>query len=140
MSIECASDLMKYLTIFCDGNGDGHSIALFPSGQFYIYYEEGATNNECEYNAIITTLFAAPNNSYLIIKTDSQLVCGHLNKGWNVNLDRLKKKIEVIHTLAEMKNITLQLEWIPRKTNIADRALRRHLKATRRAGQGGSAE
>lgn len=128
---------MQYITVYTDGNGDGHSIAVLPNGKFYIYYEEGATNNAAEYNGVVMALMAVDPDVILTVRCDSQLVCGHLGKGWKVNHDHLKDKIDLIRALQESKNITMIFDWIPRKENLADVMLRRHLKATRAAGRVG---
>lgn len=128
---------MEYITIYVDGNGDGHSIALFPRERFYIFYEPGATNNVTEYNAILLALFVAEVDSFLSIKTDSQLAIGHLEKGWKINHKHIQEKVDLIRQVQEIKNISMKLEWIPRKQNVSDRVLRRHLKVTRKAAQVG---
>lgn len=128
---------MEYHTIYVDGNGDGHSVALFPPDRFYIYHEEGVTNNVTEYNAILLALFVADSDSFLTIKTDSQLAIGHLEKGWKINHKHIQTKVDLIRRVQGIKNISMKLEWIPRKQNLSDRVLRRYLKATRKAARMG---
>lgn len=128
---------MKYYTVYIDGNGVGYSAAVCPSGKEHIYFEPDISNNTTEYNGVILALFLLPHDCFAIVRTDSQLVCGHLERNWKINHEHLKRKVGVIRSLLEIKNITMKLEWIPRKQNIADRAIRKYMKRRRReAGQG----
>ena len=122
---------MQYITVYTDGSGDGHSIAVLPNGKFYVYYEEGATNNAAEYNGVIMAIMSVDPGVYLTVRCDSQLVCGHLGKDWKINHEHLLEKFNTVRELQEAKEIRLILDWIPRKQNIADTMLRRYLKRER---------
>lgn len=94
------------------------------------YYGEAKniTNNIAEYNALILALEKAPKNCSLSVETDSALVVGQVQEGWNINEPHLYELVERIKDLCRRKNIDLELIWIPREKNTADLVLNRHLQ------------
>jgi len=55
-----------------------------------MYQEEGLTNNQAEYKAIIMVLQDIEEDN-LVIYSDSQLVVNQLNHKWNINEDHLRE-------------------------------------------------
>jgi len=78
------------------------------------------TNNEAEYLALIKALksrqaFGA------VVYTDSQLLVGHLTKGWKVKKPQLK---ELWREANELRQRTgAKITWVPREKNKAGKLL-----------------
>jgi ribonuclease HI len=122
------------LDITVDGSGDGHSVALFPDDDVYFMYEKGASNNEAEFNAIILALENLPPRSHARIRTDSQTVVWHLTgEGRSKSLSFVKKSVE-IQDLIHGKELNIEIQWIPRRQNTADRLLRQYVASLCGAG------
>ena len=90
------------------------------------------TNNIAEYEALITALDYVKDHDYrwhgrkkqITIHTDSQLIVGHIVKGWKVNknaelITKVKEKILEL----EKSNIIINIKWIRRELNIAGRKI-----------------
>lgn len=115
------------IEILVDGSGDGHSIALFPGGEVFFSYERGASNNEAEFNAVILALENLPGQSHACIRTDSQVVVWHLTlKHRNRHPAFLRKRAQVEEIVAQ-KDLKVEIQWIPRKENRADRFLKHYI-------------
>jgi ribonuclease HI len=115
------------IEILVDGSGDGHSVALFPGEEVFFSYERGASNNEAEFNAVILALENLPDDSNARIKTDSQVVVWHLSRGENVRHHSFLRKRAVVQDLIVQKNLKIDIQWIPRKQNRADRFLKHYI-------------
>ena len=118
-----APDSAERLEIMVDGSGDGHSVALFPGDEVFFMYEKGASNNEAEFNAIILALENLPAGSHARVRTDSQTVVWHLTSGTRSKPTSFVKKAVQIQELIVNRELTIEIQWIPRKLNTADRLL-----------------
>ncbi len=72
-------------------------------GPYTREFGRGVTNNEAEYMALIAGLrhvaaYAGPQHT-LEVRTDSQLVVGHLTMGWKVNAANLQPLVEEAEAL-----------------------------------------
>ena len=113
--------------IMVDGSGDGHSIALFPGEEVYFSYERGASNNDAEFNAVILALENLPLRAHARICTDSQVVVWHLSSRQDRrNATYLRKKVK-IEDLIACRQLKVEIQWIPRKENRADRFLKHYI-------------
>jgi|WetSurMetagenome_2_1015567.scaffolds.fasta_scaffold218956_1 ribonuclease HI len=126
--------LHKRLDITVDGCGDGHSVALFPDDDVYFMYEKGISNNEAEFNAVILALENLPQRSHARIRTDSQTVVWHLTgEGRSKSPAFVKKSVE-IQDLIRGKELNIEIQWIPRRHNTADRLLKQYVASLCGAG------
>jgi ribonuclease HI len=122
------------VVITVDGSGDGHSIALFPDDEVYFMYEKGASNNDAEFNAVILALENLPLRAAARVRTDSQAVVWHLTTGNRTrNPSFIRKGAEIQEIILE-KSLHVEIEWIPRQQNPADRLLRRYIASLCGAG------
>ncbi len=113
--------------ILVDGSGDGHSIALFPGEEVFFSYERGASNNDAEFNAVILALENLPQRAHARICTDSQVVVWHLSaKDTRRNARYLHKKVQ-IEELISSRHLKVEIQWIPRRENRADRFLKHYI-------------
>ncbi|HVP95226.1 MAG TPA: RNase H family protein [Methanoregulaceae archaeon] len=122
------------LEIMVDGSGDGHSVAMFPGDEVFFMYEKGASNNEAEFNAIILALENLPGGSHARIRTDSQTVVWHLTSGNRSKPPAFVKKAVQIQELIINRELTIEIQWIPRKLNAADRLLKQYVASLCGAG------
>jgi len=113
--------------IMVDGSGDGHSIALFPGEEVFFAYEKGASNNDAEFNAVILALENLPPRAHARISTDSQVVVWHLSaRHTRRNANYIRKKAQ-IEDLIACRHLKVEILWIPRKENRADRFLKHYI-------------
>jgi ribonuclease HI len=115
------------IDILVDGSGDGHSVALFPDDEVFFSYERGASNNEAEFNAVILALENLPDHTHARIRTDSQVVVWHLSGEEKNRHPTFIKKRLLIKDMILTKNLRVELQWIPRKQNHADRFLKHYI-------------
>ncbi|NYT07823.1 MAG: reverse transcriptase-like protein [Methanomicrobiales archaeon] len=115
------------IEIQVDGSGDGHSVALFPGEEIFFSYERGASNNEAEFNAVILALENLPDHSHARIRTDSQVVVWHLSREERVRHPSFIRKRAVVRDLILQKNLEIDIQWMPRKQNRADRFLKHYI-------------
>jgi ribonuclease HI len=122
------------LEITVDGSGDGHSVALFPNDEVYFMYEKGVSNNEAEFNAVILALENLPPRSHARIRTDSQTVVWHLTDERRSKSPAFVKKSVEVQDLIRGKELTIEIQWIPRGHNTADRLLKQYVASLCGAG------
>jgi ribonuclease HI len=115
------------IEILVDGSGDGHSVALFPGEEVFFSYERGASNNEAEFNAVILALENLPDDSHARIRTDSQVVAWHLSREERARHPSFTRKRLLVKDLILQKNLKIDIQWIPRKQNHADRFLKHYI-------------
>ena len=127
--VRCAGNVSvpDRIDILVDGSGDGHSVALFPREEVFFSYERGASNNEAEFNAVILALENIPDHTSARIKTDSQVVVWHLSGQEKSRRPTFLKKRLLIQDLILEKNLRIDIQWIPRKQNYADRFLKHYI-------------
>ncbi len=115
------------IEVMVDGSGDGHSIALFPDDEVYFSYERGASNNESEFNAVILALDQLPPGGRARIRTDSQVVVWNLLPSTRTKQPTFLRKTARIQDLVVGKELSVEIAWIPRQQNRADRFLKRYI-------------
>lgn len=116
------------ITIIVDGSGTGYSAAYFSENITYFTYQQGATNNEAEYNAVILALEQLTDGAKAIILSDSELVVNQLTGKYRCNYPHLNTKRHTIQSMINNKNLDITFKWIPREKNLADLAIRKHLE------------
>jgi ribonuclease HI len=132
--MDCGPKIPGRLEIMVDGSGDGHSVALFPGDDVFFMYEKGASNNEAEFNAIILALENLPAGSHARIRTDSQTVVWHLTSGTRSKPPAFVKKAVQVQELIVSRELTIEIQWIPRRLNTADRLLKQYVASLCGAG------
>ena len=122
------------IEILVDGSGDGHSVALFPGEEVFFSYERGASNNEAEFNAVILALANLPDYAHARIKTDSQVVVLNLTLSHRPKQHSFIRKSAEVQELIRTKSLSVEIIWIPRQQNRADRFLRHYIASLCGAG------
>lgn len=123
---------MERLKVYTTGDSIGNSVALFSNRKREYCYQEGATELETEFNAVILALKNTPPESKVNVYTSSDLVKGYLSEDWRVTLDELKALVSEAKGLIEDKQLDVKIYWIPKDENIAGLVLRRHLAKERK--------
>lgn len=124
---EKAEPIVHEFIITCDGGalnnqgpnpiGYGSFLVEIPSRGFVSSirkesFGQGVTNNEAEYRIIIEALILLhdviaaegerPNEKAILIRTDSQLVIGHMVDGWKINATHLAETYKRLSELIRM--------------------------------------
>ncbi len=122
------------IEIVVDGSGDGHSVALFPGEEVFFSYERGASNNEAEFNAVVLALVHLPDHAHARIRTDSQVVVWNMTSANRPKQHSFIRKSAEIQELIQRKSLSVEILWIPRQQNRADRFLRHYIASLCGAG------
>lgn len=98
-----------------NGKTAGYAVVTEDGSPITEFFHSPLTNNEMEYRgAVRAAEIAQPGD---ILYTDSQLVEGHVNKGWKINYEHLQVLYDQLIKLINAKNLTIK--WIPRNQNKA---------------------
>ena len=93
---------------------------MYADGQSLVEEVGSKTNNQAEYLALIKALMSREAFG-AIIYTDSQLLVGHLTKGWKVREPKLQALWQDARAL--LQKTGAKLEWVPREKNRAGKLL-----------------
>jgi len=122
---------MKKKRYYVDGSGynnvESRACVTNDAGTVlaFVRFGQSRTNNEMEYQGLITCLLMdIPKESEIM--TDSQLLVGQLTKGWKVNFEHLRIYVDACKELIAKKRI--KLTWIPRRRNKAGIVLEKEAK------------
>lgn len=112
-------------------NQQGRISIAYEDGRTFVGEIGNSTVNEAEYRALIEALKNCKDGD--IINTDSELLVGHLTKGWKVNAENLKEYHKEAKILLEQKKCKLVL--VRREENKAGKLLEgmpgyRHAKSS----------
>jgi ribonuclease HI len=108
-----------------DGTNSGYSFVYLGTDLTRVRRNNGMTNNEAEYAALIAVLRYVARRSRVLIYSDSQLVCRQFSGQYAVREPRLADLLEWARRIISEKNLRVKLEWIPREKNLAGRLLER---------------
>jgi ribonuclease HI len=108
------------MDIYTDGSGwNGRKCeyaVVFEDGRVIReMFQTECTNNEMEYAGLIRALKECKTGD--TIYTDSQLLVGHVTKGWKVNKAHLRPLVDEAKKLVAEKKA--KLVWVPRERNRA---------------------
>lgn len=114
---------METQRIYTDGSGDGRMAWYNESTkETWSGRQEGLTNNEAEYIAVINALESAKVKDVKIL-SDSKLVVNQLKREWHIKEDKLRKLFDSVHELIKRKGLNVEFEWVPREENPAGKYL-----------------
>jgi ribonuclease HI len=106
-----------------DGKGSGFAWLNADSGEKHVEQVSGLTNNEAEYRAVISVLKSVPKGSSIDLRTDSLLVVSQLRGEYRIVDSKLEKLANEVKTIAERKQLSFILTWVPRTENRAGKLL-----------------
>jgi len=111
------------MEIYTDGGEDKYCFVIPEKNVVKTFEKKGITNNEAEYLAVIEALKHVDEGSKVKILTDSKLVANQLKMEWYIKEERLKLLFKEVFEIIEKKNLTFEIEWIPRSRNKAGKVL-----------------
>jgi ribonuclease HI len=121
---------IEVIRIFTDGSGcrpDGKGSAfawLRPdTSARKIVRQDGLTNNQAEYLAILAATGALPKGAQAEVFTDSENTCFQLNGMRRVLHPKLIDLHSQILALIEKNGLSVRFIWIPRRENLAGKLL-----------------
>jgi ribonuclease HI len=106
-----------------DGKGSAFAWLRTDNSQKKITPEDGLTNNQAEYRAILSALEFLPKESQAEVRTDSENTCCQLNGKRRVLDPKLVEIFHQIHALIEKNRLIVSFVWIPRRENLAGKLL-----------------
>lgn len=106
-----------------DGKGSGYAWLRPDTGERSLKKQDGLTNNQAEYRALLAALEALPPNTKAQILSDSQLLVCQFQGLWAVRDPKLAELLESARTLVRRKKLEVEVKWIPRKQNPAGRLI-----------------
>lgn len=114
------------MRIFVDGSGwngrESKYAVLFDDGNKWIeVFPKEFTNNEMEYEALLSLLRGTSIMEGDEIFSDSQLVVNQVNGKWRVKEPKLKPLCKEAKELMIIRGVTLS--WIPREENKAGKLI-----------------
>jgi ribonuclease HI len=106
-----------------DGKGSGFAWLRTDTGQKKITPEDGLTNNQAEYRAILSALEFVPKGASVEIKTDSENTCCQLNGQRRVRDTKLAQIYNEIQSLIKKNRLIVSFVWVPRRDNLAGKLI-----------------
>ncbi len=106
-----------------DGKGSGFAWLREDTGQKKVTREEGLTNNQAEYRAILSALEFLPEGSRAEILSDSENTCCQLNGQHRVLDPKLASLHGQIQALIQKKRLTVSFVWVSRRENLAGKLI-----------------
>ena len=106
-----------------DGKGSGFAWYRTDIGQKKITRQDGLTNNQAEYYAILSALENLPKGTHAEIWTDSENICYQLKGKRRVLDPKLSAINEQIQTLITDMQLNVTFVWVPRRDNLAGKLI-----------------
>jgi ribonuclease HI len=112
------------IQIYADGSAGGRIAWLRQDTQEqHIEDVPGVTNNEAEYQAILSALTALPNGTHVEVMSDSTICVMQLLNKYRVLEPRLAVLKQEIEKMVAKKKLACAWKWVPRRENIAGKLL-----------------
>jgi ribonuclease HI len=118
------------IRIYTDGSGSrpdgkGSSFAWFrqDTGGKQIVREDGLTNNQAEYRAILAAIETLPVGTRAEILTDSENTCFQLKGQRHVLNPHLARLHDQIQAILKKNRLTVDFVWVPRRENLAGKLI-----------------
>jgi len=108
------------------GSGSGFAWLREEEGQsriIRVFKEDGLTNNQAEYKAILSALQSVPICSTVEILTDSENTCFQLKGERRVKDPELAALHGQVHEVIEKSRLSVSFTWIPRRDNKAGKLI-----------------
>jgi ribonuclease HI len=106
-----------------DGKGSGFAWFRQDTGQKKIVREDGLTNNQAEYRAILAAVETLPTGAKAEILTDSENTCFQLKGIRRVIDPHLADLNARINSLIAKRRLAIEFTWIPRRENLAGKLI-----------------
>lgn len=124
------SSRSQRIRIYCDGagarpDGTGSAYAWLreDTGKKKICRCDWLTSNQAEYEAVLAALESLPDDSDVLILTDSQLVVSQLSGDCRTKDPKLLKLRTEIRRLVRDRKLHVRFRWVPRRENLAGKLI-----------------
>ena len=108
-----------------DGTGSGYAWLNRATGRQQVKWEDGLTNNQAEFRALLYALETRPMGTEVKIHSDSQLLVAQFQKDWTVKNPELEDLLLQAREIIRERHLTVTLSWVPRDRNPAGKLLER---------------
>jgi len=123
----------KRILAYIDGSGLGMYGYCMPKEKIRVLtMDHPMTNNRAEYLALYRLLLDADFNSKLDVKSDSQLVVNQFRGEWKTNNSELKRIGNLCKQIVRLKNLDINISWVPRELNTFGKFLDREKEKKKR--------
>lgn len=109
------------------GHGSGFAWTSPKTGKFGVDWKDGLTNNQAEYHALLAAVTWLSRRSTAVILSDSQVLCEQFNRRYQVRDATLGDLLNQVRNLIREKSLYIEVRWIPRSSNLADKLLIRNI-------------
>jgi len=109
-----------------DGKGSGFAWVRENGSEpkiIRVFRQDGLTNNQAEYKAILSALQSAPQASTVEILTDSENTCFQLKGERRVKDPELAALHGQVREVIEKSRLNVSFTWIPRRDNKAGKLI-----------------
>lgn len=106
-----------------DGKGSAFAWMHVETGVHKVTKRDGLTNNQAEYEGLLSALQDLPSGSDVEVFTDSTLVYGQFNGKYAVRDPKLQILLQKARQIVQDRKLTVSLAWIPRSQNRAGKLL-----------------
>ncbi len=106
-----------------DGKGSGYAWIREDTGAKEVKRQDGLTNNQAEYFAVLAAIEALPNHASAEVITDSDLVANQFNGSFKITSPKLLELLSRIREVITSKKLNLTVSWVPREQNVAGKLL-----------------
>jgi ribonuclease HI len=122
----------QVVEVFIDGSGGqagGKSgfAWLIPGVAAKVQWKSGLTGNQAEHWALLSAVAARPEGSCAVIKSDSELVVKQFSDEYKVHDPKLRALLAKTRNVIKVRNLDIEVQWIPRRENRADSLLRQRI-------------
>lgn len=104
------------IDVFTDGSSLGNpgpsGWACIVDGRLFHGSLPLATNNQAELYAIFQAVLLCPEQSPVLVHTDSKLCVGWLGKGWRMNHAHIRSLVKAIVDIAKKKKLLLFYRYV----------------------------
>jgi len=114
---------------------DGSSVGMYGyllGEKVVISKGKELTNNQAEWNALLLLLSELPDFTSCKVYCDSMLVVNQFNCLWKIKDEELFKIFTKCKRIVLMKNLSIELVWIPREMNKFGKILDKELAKMRK--------
>ena len=114
---------------------DGSSLGMYGyilGKKTKIVKDHPMTNNQAEWMAVLTLLMDLEQSTAITIYSDSQIVVNQLKGEWETRNPMMKHMKEVCLQVIVVKQLKINIIWVPRKDNLCGKHLEKLLRRIRK--------
>jgi ribonuclease HI len=122
----------KISEAFIDGSGKGFYGYMLDGKSRILCENTPGTNNQNEWMGLYILLLDLPDKTKIKVYSDSQLVVNQFNEKWIIKSPYLQTCFSMCKVLVKIKEIDMDLVWVPRELNLFGKKLEKELRKLKR--------